>query len=861
MPENNLPLLLLPKSRTTTRATLPRRQISVFYPSKERQKQRLNAKFSDLGTEFLATLSSLRRELNGAEPEHVIVLETVGTVDDFYKAIAGVEGMEWLTEFDGDSIDPDEDFHYLKDEESDLSRVLTSRLYFVSASSEGVRKLLSLWRTYKGANPSFPYGQGRWKDLFGQLKDVRKWNNNDRLLMTGLLEDFQYRSTLHQNETHIEIELWFREDNAKRTEFSNQLMEKVRSSGGVALKEIIIPEIRHHSIICRFSMSSVSAFLNNQTSLVGVLNDLVMFYRPTAQSIIKIDSIDDSDELEQTTSTSTIPSPLMPVAAILDGMPIANHSLLVNRLVLDDPDNLQATWPVIQRHHGTSMSSIVVHGDLGNAGIPVIRPVYMRPIFQLISDSPSAFEGIPESESAVDVIHKAILRIFKHNTIGIAPTVKIINLSFGEKYRPFYSHMSPLSRLLDWLSYEFNILFIVSAGNFTDDLKLDIASNSFEDLNWSDRQGVYVSSSLKQFLIRKILSPAESINAITVGASNSDSFAYTSDRAGTLNVTADAGMIAPYTSFGLGYRNAIKPDIIAPGGRATFRLQSSDGNNSSYSLAGTRRGAGPGVKAASPSSALGSMNEVNYSCGTSNATALVTRLACKIIEKLDEISISGSPIDPAYHSVATKCLIVHGTLWNDYKSTIERAFGSSLHHKKLKNMVSRMFGYGTMSEDRSLFAAPHKATTISFGEIKAEQAVLYEFPIPRSLNASQTLKRVVVTLSWISPVNTKSKKYRCAQLWFEVENGLDTLRVSRSHFDDQAVRRGTVQHEIFEGADAVSFADTAKILVRVNCKPDANLSKRTAIKYSLAITLESADRQVTTIYSEVRAKIAARARV
>lgn len=861
MPADNLPLLLLAKSKTEVRSSLPNTPIFVGYPSKKRQKARLDSKFLDLERSFHQSLSSLRRELNGTEPEHIVVLETVGTVDDFYRAVKDIAGLEWLYEFEGEEIEPDEDFHYIKDEETDLSKTLNSRLYFVSTSDAGIKQLLSLWRTYKKNDGVFPRGLGRWKILFSQLRDVRTWELADRLQMTGVDRDIGERLEQGSQFTFTEIELWFREDATKRRQLRELIYTEVSAAGGEPLKEVIIPEIRHHSVLCRLPVPVLQQILaKNPAVRVGAL-DAVMFFRPTGQAIFEVSPADGTEQPESSTATPNTDTLRNPVTAVFDGVPVANHPLLSNRIVLDDPDNLQSACPVQDRHHGTAMCSLVIHGDLGAQEIPLKHSVHVRPIFRIFpngSGVPS--EGISESESPVDVIHRAVVRLLRPDT-GTAPTVKVINLSFGEKYRPFYNHMSPLSRLLDWLSYEFNVLFVVSAGNFHEPYNAGTGSADFEAMSWEARQSGYLKTCLSHFIQRKILSPAESINALTVGACNSDAHAYTQDTATSLTLTSDHGIVAPYSSFGLGYRNAIKPDVLAPGGRVLHRFHSSNAGQAHYVYAQTRRRIGPGTKSACPPTSPGSMSETNYTCGTSNSAALVTRLASKIVERIEEISESQAEVSPIYYPVIVKALIVHGALWGNVKTWVRSAVGQVIHPKRLKNTASRMFGYGAVAEDRSLFAEPHRATTISFGEIKVDQSILYELPLPRGLSGSQTVKRVVVTLAWLTPVEPKSKKFRCAQMWFGVERGMDTLRIKRSDSDDQTVRRGTVQHEVFEGSDVVAFLDSAKLLVRVNCKADAKLSKKVAVKYALAITVESADRQVTTIYNEIRQKLASRVRV
>jgi hypothetical protein len=70
----------------------------------------------------------------------------------------------------------------------------------------------------------------------------------------------------------------------------------------------------------------------------------------------------------------------------------------------------------------------------------------------------------------------------------------------------------------------------------------------------------------------------------------------------------------------------------------------------------------------------------------------------------------------------------------------------------------------------------------------------------------------------------------------------------------QTVQRGTMQHEIFEGDDAVAFIDGATIRLKVNCRADAGrLDER--VPYGLAVTLEAAQALRIPIYQEVAERI------
>ena len=89
------------------------------------------------------------------------------------------------------------------------------------------------------------------------------------------------------------------------------------------------------------------------------------------------------------------------IAALLDGVPVANHQRLVDRLILDDPDDYSARTPAAKRSHGTSMASLIVHGDLQAGEQPVGRPLYVRPI--MVYDAAADAETTPPDRLPLDV--------------------------------------------------------------------------------------------------------------------------------------------------------------------------------------------------------------------------------------------------------------------------------------------------------------------------------------------------------------------------------------------------------------------------------------------------------------------------
>ena len=202
-----------------------------------------------------------------------------------------------------------------------------------------------------------------------------------------------------------------------------------------------------------------------------------------------------------------------------------------------------------------------------------------------------------------------------------APSVCVINLSIGDPARPFIHTPSPWARLLDWLSWKYRVLFCVSAGNYPD--AIDIALSRTDYLALTDPQKVeHVLKCIQaQLSGRRILSPAESINAITVGATHTDSGGtyYQGQRTDLL---PGAALFSPAARLGHGFRRSVKPEILFPGGRQLYRTPVLD-NQTVYQLDGGL--AAPGQQVAWDSNQAGALSQTVHTRGTSNATALATQ--------------------------------------------------------------------------------------------------------------------------------------------------------------------------------------------------------------------------------------------
>ena len=161
------PLLILPQPQVAEREKPRAFGKPPHIPSHTLQSRRITPQFQRLLIQFRSRRAEIHLDPAGAPPEQVIVLETVGAVEEFVKAVKQT-GMEWLGEFEEYEIPPDEDF-FRDQEHQDVE--LTGRLYLVMTDQQAIRLMLSLWNHYrKDENYKFPRGLTKWRDVFKHLR-------------------------------------------------------------------------------------------------------------------------------------------------------------------------------------------------------------------------------------------------------------------------------------------------------------------------------------------------------------------------------------------------------------------------------------------------------------------------------------------------------------------------------------------------------------------------------------------------------------------------------------------------------------------------------------------------------------------
>ena len=856
------PLLPIPIRALDRRPRGPRGGSELHLPTPIRQGERLGPVFQRLRDVFEAHRDPLTLQGDPASiaPERALVLEVAGAIDDFYNTVRRIPGLEYLGDEEAE-FEADADFAAIDTRAGREGRVrddkpVAGRLYLAMPDTRALQELVRLWDRYQDGEHA-PHGFGPWFDLFRRLRALRAWGPSDRVPETTI-DWLAERLDTAAGPVRAEVELWSYQSDDRRRRSAARLEAAVDATGGEIVHRASIQEIAYEAVLVDLPAAEVQRLRQRETSPLAVCDD-VMLIRPqsTTEFPTAVDTLGAGAAVEPAP-----PDDLPPIAALFDGVPVLGHRLLGGRVVFDDPDDLDARSVVSERRHGTEMASLILHGDrnLAEPGLP--RRIYVRPV--LYAPGGGALERTQPDRLLIDTIYRAVLRMKAGDLEGqaTAPDVFLVNLSLGDENRPFTGPMSPWGRLLDYLAERFGILFLVSAGNVRAPLPIPAFDGLLEldQATPAERERAIFEALAGQRSQRTLLSPAEALNVITVGAWHEDD---------TGNANRSNLMFAPYaddpgpnitSAMGLGHRKVVKPDIFMPGGRELVRFV---GAGPGLRLQGVPSGRRFGLKTAIPD-ADGRLDQEGLTSGTSAATALATRAAHRLFDALmdDENGAVLAGVDPVYYGVVIKALLAHRAHWGAKGSQLDEFYGpkGQGQHVARKDNIARVLGYGRPFVEEAMTCAANRATLVGYGTVgPGDAAALYGVPLPASLERVTEPRSITLTLAWFSPVNVRHRSYRRAKLEIQPVEFMASAGVSRESHQpsDKSVPRGSLFHVRYHGDRAVPFVDDGHVRFRVFCREQGGALDQ-PIRYGLAVTVEAGEH--VPVYQEVRQRLGIRPR-
>ncbi|MER9303035.1 S8 family serine peptidase [Mesorhizobium sp. M0496] len=818
------------------------------------QAKRHDAKFDEIE-------DGVARILNGADlstspdevtPDRALVFEIIGPLSNVAKFVAAARraGFEWLGEdFDDDSNDEEEEEE--ADEPSPDSG--QSMLYVTMPTIRGLQKVLSLWKQYSTNQAKPGADDGEWWPLFGYLSDVRTWSAKDRVDPTLSRYVDRMMRKFPDRPIRLELDLWFRSDPSLRAAAREYVVGLMSLVGGTVLDFVTIPEILYQAALVELPNEQALRLGSFQGPLSTA--DRIMRVRP--QSLYSSEAEDAAFSVLDHHEPQSAPDTRHPVVALLDGYPVENHSLLRNRLRVSEVDVHAVDVPVSRRRHGTAMASLIVHGDLGDDTVPIDRILQVVPI--LGAPQNLAEECTPQDRLPLGLVYRAVMTLVEgsNGVEPVAENVVVINHSICDREAPFGQRATYWAKLLDHLSHRFRLLFIVSAGNNSEPFAVDAYAdcNALETADPVQRQIALLDALNRSRGSRIMLSPAETLNGLTVGAVHGDSSAGT-----------PAGLVDPFdtisgvtnlaSSVGLGLNRAVKPDFVELGGRQLIRSE----DDSSFVSAWAIEHPDVGQLTAAPGVGV-SQNLVRRSTGTSNAAALTTRTATRLVDVLENLFAESNErwLEAKTRAVVLKALLAHGCTWGGAGDILYQLYAGGALRKK--EAISSVLGFGRPDHSRIFTALGSRVTLLADDIISPDSLHEYRIPIPRAMVNNREVRRVVVTLAWSSPIDPITRRYRGVRL--EVVDG-DGKRdfwkgVKRTLSPDgRAARRGTLQHLVFEGKNLVRPGSLGDIFLGVQAMAEMTPFAAAEVPYGLAVTLEMGQPVRTDLFTDVEARVRAK---
>ena len=753
----------------------------------------------------------LRADPDALAPERLLVFELTGGVMQFTEAVRLVPGLEFLGAEDLDGDDNDDN----------------PVAYLMVPSEAALRNIVSLWRDWQ-RNGLVPPRFSAWKGLLSQLRNIRPWGPQDRVTTADhgvLAEEYAQNA----GATRVEVELVFRR-NGDSTEA--EARAGILNVGGKVVSRSRIPGAGYHALLADLPGPALAEVIRRTPEGLAGLESVLQI-RP--QSIFQLVP---SEEIDGSAAGG---APVLngdPIAAIFDAVPLSQHPRLAGTLSVDDPFQLEGL-AVGMRKHGTAIASAVVHGDINAAwGRPLERRVHFVNMLYATAD-PNQQERFPDLLPA-DMFERAILAM----RTGEAPTaqhVLIVNASLGDPNKPFAGRLSGWARVVDHLAATYGILFVISAGNHHAPLEADnMTTGAFEALNPAERVRVALRASAKQMQMRRVLAPAEAMNAITVGALHADQFAYPHALpANNFDVWAGTGLCSVSSALGPGYNGATKPEILAPGGRHHVRLSPQGTNIQLRPLTSNAASFGGIAVAAPPSPTSVGLNVVARSIGTSVAAAIATGVAARAHEALEAAYPDFGALPSAQRACLLKALLVHGARWTEARDLLIEVLGppEGKYHVRQKDNVRRYIGYGAFDPDRIISCADDRATLWAVGTLAADQGKRFQIPWPTAMTAKAQPHFLSVTLAWFSPPRPGAVAYRAVRMKIVEPNQLGAAGIKGSGFqpDPNQAHKGTVVHRRWDGDKAAAIAANGFFELDVQREADDG---DTPANFAIVVTLE-----------------------
>lgn len=524
---------------------------------------------------------------------------------------------------------------------------------------------------------------------------------------------------------------------------------------------------------------------------------------------------------------------------ILDSGINTNHPLL-STAIAESVSFIPDQNEFDEQGHGTAVASIALYGDVEACN----QSNFWQPQLWL-------YNGKVLNERAefnAKTIESTLTAAVEYFTdLGC----RIFNLSLGNINAPYDGkHIRGMAYLLDTLARQYNVLFVVSAGNFTGSDEPPVPQNS-----WRDEYPDYL---LHEASI--IVDPAPALNVLTVGSiARHNATPDAQRRSDDIQHLSPAteNQPSPFTRHGPSVKGAFKPDVVAHGGNVASNVRQGQWQAHMRGL---------GVLSCHHQFQGNTLfKELN---GTSFAAPYITHLAGCLLNEYPDMSAS----------MVRAMLVNHASVSQEMTQAFPQEMRESYKNtpeSRNRQIERDVTGYGIIDEDALYRSSEYVVVMRCEEQIENNAHQFFELPFPASfLRSQRSTREIRVTLAYSPAVRTTRLDYTATRISFRLVKGrsLDEVQASFNHqtqsetetrSDDATGNRdissqqrdhGTVQSSVWTFRQRNPEEKWFIVVTRQDRDWGEALSSEQE-RYALVVTAADRDNEQAQLYTQIQARI------